>query len=137
MEILESTIFTELLILTYCIPIFICTENCLDKPDIGVRTCTSQRLNSYDDKTETERKLWTKDSVTTAMRCSSLCMDDKSCVSYFYNKDSKKCTGHSIMFGNATAAPVEIGNSFYYINGGKYKKSIGKIYKLLQVVENV
>ena len=102
------------------IPLLYCAYDCLDRPDSDFRSCISHKLETYEDKVEKERILWTKTQVSTITRCFALCLDDQQCVSYFYNKNSKTCTGHSIMFGNATAALSETGSTFYYLDDGRY-----------------
>ncbi|XP_052062912.1 uncharacterized protein LOC127702661 [Mytilus californianus] len=109
--------FPRTFIIFIFIPLIRAVDECLDRPNSDSRQCTSHRLNSYNDKTEQERKLWTKTYVSTVLRCSNYCMNDQRCVSYFFNKSTKTCTGHSIMFGNSTAASVETGNAMYYFSG--------------------
>ncbi|XP_076111621.1 uncharacterized protein LOC143079880 [Mytilus galloprovincialis] len=115
----RKSFFPRTFIIFIFIPLINTDDECLNRPDSDFRQCTSHRLNPYNDKTEQERKLWTKTYVSNVLRCSSYCMDDPRCVSYFFNKSTKTCTGHSIMFGNATAASVETGNVFYYFSGVK------------------
>ncbi|VDI49578.1 Hypothetical predicted protein [Mytilus galloprovincialis] len=111
--------FPKTFIIFISIPLIYTDDECLNRPDSDFRQCTSHRLNPYNDKTEQERKLWTKTYVSNVLRCSSYCMNDQRCVTYFFNKSTKTCTGHSIMFGNATAASVETGNVLYYFSGGE------------------
>lgn len=118
MEMLEN-IYSCFLVIFIFFPNFYCIDNCLDRPESNFRNCTSHHLSTYDDKKEMTRKLWTRTSISSVVRCSTLCMDDKNCVSYFFNKDAKTCTGHSIMFGNATAASGETGSKLYYLSGVK------------------
>lgn len=94
-------------------------EECLNRPDTGIRSCTSTKMNSYSDKSESERILWSKTQVLSGMKCSLLCIEDISCVSYFYNNSTQTCTGHSIMFGNSSAASNQDGNVFYHFIDGR------------------
>lgn len=92
---------------------------CLDRPETGMRGCLSNKVDSYNDKSETERILWTKTQVLSNMKCSILCIEDIRCVSFFYNNSTKTCTGHSIVFGDSNAASTETGNVLYNFDSGK------------------
>ncbi|OWF50831.1 hypothetical protein KP79_PYT13794 [Mizuhopecten yessoensis] len=59
------------------------------------------------------RELWTKANVRTPFRCAEQCKNDDACVSFFYNRDSLSCVGHSITLGITYGSMSADGNKYY------------------------
>ncbi|XP_060083230.1 uncharacterized protein LOC132562504 [Ylistrum balloti] len=79
---------------------------------------SAQRVN-LQNMTHPTRKLWTHDNVITPFRCAEQCKNDESCVSFFYNRDSLICEGHSITLGITNGSTPAVGNRYYVDDNGQ------------------
>ncbi|XP_021364495.1 uncharacterized protein LOC110457507 [Mizuhopecten yessoensis] len=74
---------------------------------------TSSLRNNLQNMAIPTRQLWTKANVRTPFRCAEQCKNDDACVSFFYNRDSLSCVGHSITLGITDGSMSAVGNKYY------------------------
>ncbi|XP_033733684.1 A disintegrin and metalloproteinase with thrombospondin motifs gon-1-like [Pecten maximus] len=89
-------------------------------PRVTGETSVFMKLNkeeSFNDKRFTNDMIgsYTLDNL---MMCSSRCTSQALCVSLFYNKYTRLCQTHTVVFKDPTSSLVSVNTSYYYITDG-------------------
>ncbi|XP_069114717.1 uncharacterized protein [Argopecten irradians] len=84
----------------------------------GIRMFKSSRRQNLQNMSLSTRTVFTSHNLTS-LRCAEQCINDRTCVSFFYNKKSGLCAGHSITLGITNGSTPAVGNRYYVVEDGE------------------
>ncbi|XP_069114398.1 uncharacterized protein [Argopecten irradians] len=83
-----------------------------------IRMFKSSRRQNLQNMSLSTRTVFTSHNLTS-LRCAEQCINDRTCVSFFYNKKSGLCAGHSITLGITNGSTPAVGNRYYVVEDGE------------------